>query len=188
MISCDRSKQRHYVDMETIQRLFSVSQVLDVVTGGCGYYAPGSAERGQDLHDIFALTLGYVWGRSGKPDVPDEYQGYYRAMSLWIDQARPQPMMLEQTLRHKVYPYAGRVDYVGLIGQDYGVLDLKTGHPAKWHSVQIHAYQKMLDKASRMWILYIQDNGEFKQVSVKPSAKDWAVFQNGLSILQWREA
>jgi len=184
-LSVDRSKPRHYRDEKG--RYWSVSQVCEIVSGGCDYYGPGSDYRGQDLHDIFALEVSASVGQSDRPEVPVEYAGYHQAIMAWIAHAKPQPMMLERTVRHKVYPYAGRVDFVGMLGPDYGVLDLKTGVPAPWHRVQVHGYQKMLDKAARMWILYIKDNGEFKQVSVKPSARDWAVFTNGLSILQWRE-
>lgn len=186
MLSVDRSKPRHYGDGQG--RYWSVSQVVEVVSGGCDFYTPGSADRGQDLHDIFALEVSASMGWCDRPEVPQEYHGYHQAIMAWIAHAKPQPMMLERQIRHKVYPYAGRVDFVGMLGPDYGVLDLKSGVPAPWHRVQVHGYQKMLDKASRMWILYIKDNGEFKQVPVKPSARDWAAFQNGLSLLQWRES
>jgi hypothetical protein len=144
-------------------------------------------QRGTDIHDIFALQLASIIGACDPPEVPEAYQGYYEAILRWIDSAKPQPMMIERMLRHKTYPYAGTVDYVGMLGPDYGVLDLKTGRPEKWHTLQLHAYQKMLDKASRMWVLYITADGTFQQVTIKPSARDWAAFQNGLSILQWRE-
>lgn len=186
MITCDRSAKRHYGDEEG--RYWSVSQVCEVVAGKCDYYAPGSADRGQDIHDIFALAVGHSIGLCDAPDVPEGYAGYYSAILKWIEFAKPKPWGLERMKRHATLPYAGRADFVGMIGEEFGVLDLKSGVPAAWHRLQLHGYQKMFDKASRMWVLYVNDDGTFKQVPIKLSARDWAAFQNGLSILQWREA
>lgn len=186
MITCDRSAKRHYGDEHG--RYWSVSQVCEVITGGCDYYAPGAAERGEDVHLIFALAVGHSVGLCEPPDVPTEYAGYYEGIQGWIQYARPKPSGIERMMRHRTLPYAGKSDFIGLIGEEFGVLDLKTGISVRWHQVQVCAYQKMLDKAARQWILYVDKDGKFKQVSVKPSARDWAVFQNGLSILQWRES
>lgn len=184
-LSVDRDKPRHYGDEKG--RYWSVSQVCDVVSGGCDYYAPGAAERGQDLHDIFALEVGHYAGLCDAPDVPEHYAGYHKGMTEFIAWAKPVPSSIERIMKHKTYPYAGRADFIGSINDEFGVLDLKTGEPERWHSVQIHGYQKMLDKAAKMWILYVGADGKFQFKPVKPSARDWAAFQNGLSILQWRE-
>lgn len=188
MLTCDRTQSKHYGDTNTRERFFSVSQVCEVVAGKCDFYAPGSSERGTDVHDVFALAVGHHAGLCEPPDVPAEYDGYYRAILKWITQANPRPSSIERMRRHPVYPYAGKPDFIGMIGERFGVLDLKTGVWAKWHRVQITAYQRMLDKAARMWILYVDAEGNFKQVSVKPNPRDWAAFTNGLSVLQWREA
>ena len=185
MLTCERDKPRHYGDEKG--RYWSVSQVCEVVAGGCDYYAPGAAERGQDLHDIFALAVGNYAGMCMAPDVPEHYAGYYTAMVEFIAWAKPVPVSIERIMKHKTYPYAGRADFIGSIADEFGVLDLKTGNPEKWHRVQIHGYQKMLDKAAKMWILYVGADGKFQFKLVKPSARDWAVFTNGLSLLQWRE-
>lgn len=186
MLTCDRSAARHYGDKHG--RYWSVSQVCEVIAGKCDFYAPGSAQRGTDVHQIFALAVGHHAGLCETPDVPTEYDGYYQAILRWIGHVNPQPSSIERRMRHKLYPYAGTPDFIGTIAEHFGVLDLKTGDPAKWHRIQICAYQKMLDKAAKQWILYISNDGTFKQVLVKPSPREWAVFMNGLSILQWREA
>lgn len=186
MITCDRSQPRQYGDEHG--RYWSVSQVCTVVTGEKGYGSEQAMQRGTDVHMIFALAVGHRAGLCDAPGVPEEYAGYYRAIQSWMEQANPRPSSLERTMRHKTYPYAGTADFIGSLGEDFGVLDLKTGTPEKWHRLQLHAYQKMLDKAAKMWVLYVKDDGTFKQVTVKPSARDWAAFQNGLSILQWRES
>lgn len=186
MITCDRSQPRQYGDEHG--RYWAVSHVIDVLTGGKSNYADGQAmQRGTDVHAIFALTIGHHAGLCDPPDVPEEYVGYYRGILAWIEKANPRPSGLERTMRHKVYPYAGTADFIGMIGEEFGVLDLKTGAPEKWHRVQLHAYQKMLDKAAKMWALYIDADGNFKQITIKPSARDWAAFNCGLSVLQWRE-
>lgn len=185
MLTCDREKPRHYGDDKG--RYWSVSQVVEAVTGDRGYKDPVAMQRGTDVHQIFALMIGARHGLCDLPEVPKEYAGYADAINKWAEAAYPMPLDIERSKKHKTYPYAGTMDFVGMVKEEYGVLDLKTGEPARWHSLQLHGYQKMLDKASRMWILYVDKDGGFKQVTVKPSARDWAAFQNGLSILQWRE-
>lgn len=190
MITCDRSAKRHYFDdSETFGR-WSVSQVCAVVSGGCDYYKPGSAEKGQDIHDIFALSVGHANGLCDAPDVPSEYAGYYRGVLEFIEKKKPRPLAhgIERCLKHATIPYAGRADFIGMIADDFGVLDLKTGTPEKWHGVQVHGYQKMTDKAAKMWILYINAEGDINLKTVKYNPRDWAVFQIALSVLQWREA
>lgn len=184
-LSVDRSAPRHYGDEQG--RYWSVSQVVDVVAGGVRYGDSSAMQRGTDVHEIFALTIGHRMGWCDEPEVFEGYAGYYSAILSWAEHASPQPMMLERMLRHKTLPYAGTIDYVGLIGDAYGVLDLKTGHPEKNHILQLHAYKQMLDKAAKMWVLYIKPDGSFKQQPIKYSSREWAAFQNGLSILQYRE-
>jgi hypothetical protein len=186
-LAVDRSKPRHYSD-ESGTRLWSVSQVISVMMGDRGFMDPTALQRGTDIHQIFALRLGALMGWCEVPDIPSEYAGYNAAITSWIEQAQPMPIMLERMLRHKTLPYAGTLDYVGTVGGFYGVLDLKTGQPQRWHSVQLHAYQNMLDRPARMWCLYVDGDGTFKQVAVKPNARDWAAFQNAISIVTWRES
>lgn len=186
MLTCDRSQARNYGDEHG--RYWAVSSVIEVVTGKKGYGSEQDKQRGTDVHLIFSLAVGHHAGLCDAPDVPEEYAGYYRGILAWIEKAKPRPSSLERTMKHKVYPYAGTADFIGSIAEDFGVLDLKTGTPERWHSIQLHAYQKMLDRAAKMWILYVSSDGDFKQVPIKPSARDWAVFTCGLSILAWREA
>lgn len=186
ILSVDREQRRHYGDNQG--RYWSVSQVCEVVAGGFDYGVPAAMQRGTDVHTIFALAVGHSMGWCEAPDVPEAYAGYHRGIVRWIEDWKPQPMMLERSLKHKTLNYAGTPDYVGMLGQDYGVLDLKTGSPDKWHAMQVRAYKEMLDKAAKMWVLYLSDDGTYKQVAVKSEPRDWAAFQNGLSILNWRES
>lgn len=188
MITCDRSAKRHYGDDTESFRRWSVSQVCAVLAGE-RTYAPGADERGQDVHDIFALAVGHYAGLCVEPEVPEQYAGYYCGMQVWIATNKPHPAQfgIERMMKHATLPYAGRMDFVGSIGPDFGVLDLKTGAKEKWHLVQVHGYQKLLDKAAKMWLLYINAEGaiNFKKVAFDP--RHWSGFQNGLSVLQWRE-
>lgn len=186
MLLCDRSQHRHYGDDQG--RYWSVSQVLQILTGDRTYSDTQAMQRGTDVHQIFALLIGQRMGWCEEPEIPYEYQGHANGVRNWIQHANPKPTMLERSLRHKTLPYAGTMDYVGMPDDEYGVLDLKTGTPEKWHEVQLHAYKQLIDKTSRMWILYINSEGGFKQVTVKNNPRHWAAFQNGLSVLQWRES
>jgi hypothetical protein len=188
MLTCDRSQSRHYGDEHG--RYWSVSQVCEVVAGKQDFYAAGSAERGTDVHLIFALAVGQYAGLCDGPDVPTEYEGYHQAILQWIEWAKPMPMPLgiERKRKHPTLPYAGTTDFVGQACREFSIVDLKTGAPAKWHALQMCGYREIVGKVAKMKILYITNDGDFKQVPVKPSPRDWCAFQNGLSILQWRTA
>lgn len=184
MLTCDRTQKRHYGDEQG--RYWSVSQVLDVLTGGAQWGEETDSQRGTDLHHIFALLLGAAVGWANRPEIPDCYAGYVVAMQAWIACTHPQPEHLERPRKHIRLPYAGMPDYQGVIQSHSGVLDLKTGVPQRWHAVQVRAYKEMVGRADKMWLLYISKAGTYTMRSVRPNPHDWAGFCNALSILQWR--
>ena len=186
MLTCDRSQARQYGDEQG--RYWSVSQVCEAVTGDRGFMNPEALQRGTDVHLIFSLAVGHAQGWCNLPTVPAVYDGYYRVIMEWIEEFQPKPLSLEKQIKHASLCYAGRTDFVGMIGEEFGIVDLKTGPSEKWHRLQLHGYQKAIDRAAKMWTLHI-DNGVSKRMHpIKYSARDWAAFQNGLSILKWREA
>lgn len=187
-LTCDRRQLRHYGDEQG--RYYSVSQVCRVLAGEPDRAAdPLAAQRGTDLHQIFALLLAARQGLSEPPVIPAPYQGYVAAMQAWIGAADPQAVQVEVARRHPRLPYAGTIDCVGLLQRGaYGVLDLKTGQPARWHAVQIRAYRELLEeRAARMWILYVHPDGTYRLDRILPRPADWLAFQHALNVLLWRE-
>lgn len=185
ILSCDRAQARHYAD--ATRRYFAVSQVIDVLVGQRSY-PPDAAQRGTDVHLICELEL-YRRYRSGPtPEVPDVYAGYYRSFSAWLDAADLQPIEIEQARAHPQYPYAGTPDIVGVLAGALTVIDLKSGGPEPWHAVQVQAYMRMVDRAARGLILYLdRDGGAPKTSIVRARSADWSAFVCALGILQWRE-
>lgn len=185
MLICDRTQPRHYGDEHG--RYWSVSQVCDVVCGVSRYYAPGSDERGTDVHLIFALAVGHSVGLCDAPDVPREYQGYYRGIMGFIEKYAPRPSGIERARKHPTLPVAGTIDFAGMIQSEFVVLDFKTGVKERRHKMQIEAYAHLVGPTPTRQLLYINGDGEYEYIRVKKLPGDWAAFQNGLSILQWRE-
>ena len=191
-ITCDRSISRHYGDERG--RYFSVSQVLNVVHGQPHWGSQEAMDRGTDLHRIFALAVAARAGLSEEPEVQPEYAGYRFRMGIWLTMANPEPIQIEQmgvsTL--KGLPFAGTWDLLAWVhdkGKRYRFLiDLKTGQPEPWHTIQAQAYGKLCPEAERMALLYINKDGTMPTWKiVKPDPRAWASFQAAISLLQFRE-
>lgn len=192
MITCDRAQPRHYGD--EAGRYFSVSQVIDLIHGQQHWGSQEAMDRGTALHRIFALLVAASTGLCAVPEYPAEYEGYVASMRQWISIANPEPIELEQSRVStlKGLPFAGTPDLIAWIhdkGKRYRTLvDLKSGQPESWHKIQVHAYGKLCPDADRLAILYIKKDGTMPTWKiVKPDARDWAAFQAGVSLLQYRE-
>lgn len=184
-LTVDRQQPRHYGDRDG--RYWSVSQVVEVVVGP-RTYPDGAAERGTDIHDIFALLLYHRAGQADYPVVPESYAGYIRSIEQWLDQHAPAPEAIERPCRHPQYPYAGTPDLVAKFRGRTMVIDLKTGRRDPAHLLQIEAYMRMLDLPYG-GLLYASRYGTPAKLDIiKRSSRTWAAFICGLSILQWREA
>lgn len=185
---CDRTQRRHYGDGE--RRYYSVSQVLDVLLGRTSIDAPTPAMvRGTDVHLICELELHRRYHGGPAPTIPAEYAGYHRSFCGWLDRAELDPRDIEQPRAHAKFPYAGTPDLVAVLAGAFTVIDLKSGGPEPWHAVQLQAYMRMVDRAARGLILYLdRDGGAPKTRIVRARSADWAAFQSALNILVWRES
>jgi hypothetical protein len=182
---CDRSQRRHYGDGE--RRYYSVSQVIDVLVGPRSY-PPDAAQRGTDVHLICELELHRRYHGGPAPTIPAEYAGYHRSFCGWLDRAELDPLDIEQPRAHASFPYAGTPDLVAVLAGALTVIDLKSGGPSPWHAVQLQAYMRMVDRAARGLILYLdRDGGAPKTRIVRARSADWSAFVCALGILQWRE-
>lgn len=191
MVSVDRTQPRQYGD--GVRRYFSVSQVLKSMTGEDSYGSEADMQRGTDLHTIFALSVASYAGRCAPPIVPDEYRGYYQSMQYWIEAFKPEPIFIERPSVSVIpgFPIAGTPDLLAHVGTCRSVLlDLKTGHKASWHRVQVQAYAKLAlyRQATALRLLYIYPDGSLPiYESVKQNPRDFAAFQSALNLLIYRE-
>lgn len=186
MLTCDRTRPRQY--RSATREYFAVSQVCAVLHGETKY-STSAAQRGTDLHDLFAVALGHQAGWCGAPVVPDAYAPHMAAIQDFLRDHAPHVLAIEKAYAHPSLPYAGTIDCLVRLGRETGVLDLKTGQAARWHAVQVEAYRRMIDPRLKGWLLYLTlgQQRAYKLVPVRPSAHHWAAFQHALNILLWRE-
>lgn len=186
ILSCDRTQARHYGD--ATRRYFAVSQVMSVLVGP-KEYPVGAAQRGTDVHLICELELHHRYHGAPAPVVPDEYLGYHRSFCSWLDAVDFRPIDIEQPRAHRQYPYAGTPDIVGVLAGSLVVVDIKSGGPEPWHAVQVQAYMRMVDRAARGLIVYLdEDGGPPSCRPIRSRSADWSAFVCALGILQWRES
>lgn len=194
-ITVDRSQPRNYESKGL--RYFSVTSICHEMYGADLYGDQAAMDRGTDLHTIFALEVAAYAGRCQPPMVPSIYAGYHQSMMLGIEWMKPEPVYIERPSLSAVkgMPFAGTPDLLAWVRyrdrRVLAVIDLKTGHDERWHSVQVMAYGKLKDylEAQLLGIMYINDDGKmpiFRHVKRDP--RDWTAFQSALNLLIWRES
>jgi hypothetical protein len=154
-------------------------------------------QRGTDLHAWFAWAVLAYGGNEDVtlPDLPAEHEPYTQVIYGWIGQAKPLPMMVEESSICKMagLPFAGTPDLLASVQiggkRKVALIDLKTGQPNDAHRIQVQAYANLAGYtgAEVLQVLYISPDG-YKVVPVKKSQRDWAAFQAALSVLTWRES
>jgi len=192
-VSVDRAKARPY--LRDGKRYYSVTQVCTALMGSPPVGGPDSAERGQDLHAIFAISVASYGDRCAPSMVPEQYAGYHRAMLHWIDLTKPEPLLIEQPSISTVkgLPFGGTPDLLAWCRyrekRVLTLVDLKSGAAAPWHRVQVQAYRRLqgYEGAMTLRILYIDEEGNFKDQAVPNNPRDWAAFGAALSVLMWRD-
>lgn len=153
-------------------------------------------QRGTDVHVIFALLIGASAGWCAAPAIPAAYAGYAASIRAWMDQAKPQPVLIEapSISSRKEYPYAGTPDLLARLwwrGRNtLALVEAKTGGHAPWHRVQVQAQADLIgyQEASALLLLYLDHDGGLPTVTpVRRNAADRAAFHSALNVLRWRE-
>lgn len=96
-------------------------------------------DRGQDIHAAAQLLLenDLDWDSLEEDVLP-----YIVGLQNWVDKTGFVPDLIEQSFYCPEYDYAGTIDFTGWIGEEYWLIDLKTGGAGKkpWHHKQMAAY------------------------------------------------
>lgn len=83
-----------------------------------------AAERGKIVHAVVE-----AWAKGADLDtyvVPDEYQGYKRAIAGFVRTCGPTPLHVEVIVYNLTHGYAGQADLIAKIGGEVWLLDFKT--------------------------------------------------------------
>lgn len=95
----------------------------------------------------------------------------------------------EKPLHHPVYQFAGTPDLWGIWNDKKTVVDFKTGSPARWHLVQVAAYNELLGGGHDIVTVYLrEDNNPSIRQSYNRAEKNnaWYVFLSALTLWQWK--
>jgi hypothetical protein len=169
----------------------SVTELIDQAGLKRGdWYTEESRERGKAVHRIAnALLLSQDVGESDTAFVMDKgYEGYVAALQRFIADKRLMPVFVETPLADPSAWFAGTADFIGgMDGVPYAVVDLKTGPPMPWHSVQTEAYSRLAYLETgvpyyKRFGLYLREDGEYRLVPHTDILGDAKAFDAALTI------
>jgi len=193
-LSCVRGRQQEYAD-ETGKSYFSVSQAIKVLdpnafSGADESVLEAAAARGQSVHMLFGLLMLAEVGAAERPKRPSGsvLGGHFDACLKFIQERKPKPVKVEESSINDKMGYAGTPDLLCWLDADLWILDLKTGSKRAAHAVQLHAYKHLngYEKADRLASLYTKKNGGYDIAEHTHEHVDFAGFQAGLAVLNWR--
>lgn len=156
-----------------------------------------SGERGTRVHGYCEAFLS---GQAIDMVVSDE--GFVNALELFIHEADPQPIEMEQiVLSHE--GYGGRFDLIATLSDEIWLIDVKTGKPYPIeHALQLAAYRyadgiaqydadgeltslRPIPPVTRTACLYVHEDGTYKLMEYDANAEAWNVFLGLLDAYQW---
>lgn len=150
--------------------------------------------RGTNVHKLCewldqtrALGANVVDFAAGGLSIVDSAEilaGYARAYAALLRDHAPRYTHVEVGLLHATMRYGGRPDRIcaDLCGEGPAILELKTGHPAPWHGVQLAAYQFLFPTGSR-WVCYLRPDGRYN-LRRMTGADDYDRFREALADYQ----
>lgn len=162
----------------------SVTEILSAAGIRPTYTSEEAAERGTLVHRACAAyDLGY------EPEVEPWLEPYYQAYLKFIEEVKPEVVLVETPVYHETHGYAGTLDRVFEIQGKRWICDIKTGSVPDWAPIQMAAYSACLPRPiwDRM-ALNLKSDGTYKQVNYDPreSQRDFSVFLAALTIWRWK--
>ncbi len=164
----------------------SVTQVIH--ESGCSRFMFKESwwymSRGAAVHEAAEL-----WDRDDlkESSVDPQIAGYLAAYRQFRQFTKGELEIIEiEQPGYHVRGYAGTPDRVVLWRGQRGILDLKTGTPAKWHALQTAAYLPLVPEATVRLALYLGADGR-STFNVHEDRADFPVFASALAVWQWKE-
>lgn len=177
-------------------RVSDVLKVLDHTYGNVpAHVLTNAAERGERLHRLCLSALASLDGLCSMPtNILTSDMNAFDAFRQWVEIHRIEPIAVEQSSICRLHRYRGTPDALVKYGSA-GIptlIDLKfTASILPINRVQIQAYGKLdlYEEAKQLLLLHIDPiTGHLRKIIVKHNSRDWAAFQNALSVWRWRQA
>ena len=164
MIRFDEGAHAYYlhgVRVPSITQMLRADGRIDTT-----WFTAEARDRGSDVH---AAVAAHALGALAR----DEYEGRHRPYFLAAVDAlavlRPEIVAVEEPWIERRYRYGGRVDLAWRLHGAYGVCELKTGDPAKWHGIQTALQAIMAEQETgipatsvQRHALYLGANGRYR--------------------------
>lgn len=124
-----------------------------------------AAERGTAVH-----AAAEALDKTGTAAIAEEYLPYLQAYKAFLQDYRPSWDMIEQSIYHPEYRYAGTVDRFGALRGEAALVDVKTTYTVykPLCRAQLNLYRLILlargFPVHRMYILHLKKDGTYKLV------------------------
>ncbi len=141
-----------------------------------GYpYPEGAAERG---HHVHLATQLFDEDDLDDGSLDPLVAGYLEGWKRFREEMDFQVKQIELKVHNSVYGYCGTIDRIGVFtdkGQKPCVLDVKSGVPEWWHSLQTMAYSLCLEEPHNRASVYLSKEGKYKIVNHtrRQDMQDW---------------
>ena len=179
------SEERHEYKIDG-QIVLSVTQVLKAAKLiDDTWYTKKSCQRGIDIHDITALIDSGITEFESYRN--HEYYGYLEAWEKFKDDTKFEAHQIEYIVGHKDYRYAGTLDRLGMMNNEYVIIDIKTGQPSKVHGLQLTGYEECINNTHivgnlKLVCVHLKINGTYNMIEYKNEIN---VFLSALNIARW---
>ncbi len=196
MFIVERGARQEYVEKETGQRFWSVSQIRRMAYDS---YAQAPMEqleaaryRGQLVHRFLWKFLAHRTGLFAVPHVDPRIDGYCRSVMNWAVEHDVTAVMLEQTGVNRKEGYAGTIDGQVLYGPKHllTLMDGKSGEKTVTDLMQLVLYDALEGFESKQLVsVYFQaDGSDAKEVVASRSDRitEWAWAMSALGVLRGR--
>jgi hypothetical protein len=145
-----------------------------------------AATRGTHVHSACEL---FDKGTLDFDSLDEVIKPYVEGYINFIEQSNFEVLYVEKQIVDHVRRFAGRLDRVGKVGNQWYVLDIKTaGSLSPTVGLQLAAYQSCLSPIPYKRVaLHLKKDGTYRLVEY-PDPNDLAVFYAALLVYKWKES
>jgi hypothetical protein len=148
-------------------------------------YPEGAAERG---HHVHLATQLYDEGDLDTDTLDPVVGGYLEGWKRFRDEMEFTPTQVEMFVYNETYGYCGTLDRLGTFGDKPNnrvILDIKSGVPEPWHSLQLWAYSLCLEEPHQRFAVYLSPKGKYKLIPYN-NREDRSVWLSTVTVYRWR--